>query len=241
MTPSGAVAGDRSAGEILRQAETALKRFGYSRIPSNVRETAVQPEFWVQEAGVPRRTFPVLVASGTDPAPPSDRLAEWIRGAQGARRPTKRAIVVVPTDVEADAEWQKVRETAPSPLDPELSILVLPPRPSGEDGPHWHEVVVSPKELLGLATGVVVGLFRRAHASEGSAQVDFSELLEILRSRFRVDVARSLQVENDEDALFILYHLAQRDSYAPGDPGPNLHAIVLRPAGPAARLPWFAA
>ncbi len=52
---------------------------------------------------------------------------------------------------------------------------------------------------------------------------------------------RSLGVKADEDALFLLYQLAQRDAYAPGEPGANLHLLVLKPTGPAARLPWFAA
>ena len=30
-------------------------------------------------------------------------------------------------------------------------------------------------------------------------------------------------------------------SYAPGDAGSNLHTLVLKPTGPAARLPWYAA
>ena len=240
MTPSDAVSGDRSAGEILRNAESALKRFGYSRIPSISREATVQPEFWVQEAGVPRRTFPVFVASGA-PVSPSDRVAEWIRGGHGGRQAAKRAIVVVPTDVAAEEEYAKIRRTGSSPIDPELSILVLPPRAASDEAPHWHEIVLAPKEVLRLATGVVVGLFRRAQSAEGSTQLDFSEMLEILRGRFRVDLARSLGVESDEDALFILYHLALRDAYAPGDPGANLHALVLRPTGPASRLPWFAA
>jgi hypothetical protein len=92
-----------------------------------------------------------------------------------------------------------------------------------------------------VATGVVVGLFRRAQALESSSQVDFEEMLALIRDRFGIDVPRSLNVASDEDALYVLYQLAQRDSYVPGDPGANLHMIVLRPTGPSARLPWFAA
>ena len=92
-----------------------------------------------------------------------------------------------------------------------------------------------------MGTGVVVGMFRRAQDSEGASPVDFEEMLGILKTRFGIDVHRSLGVSSDEDALFLLYQLALRDSYAPGDPGANLHLLVLKPTGPAARLPWFAA
>ena len=123
-----------------------------------------------------------------------------------------------------------------------MSVLVVP---AGErtdpTPPHFHLRIAEPAEILRLATGIVVGLFRRAQASDESGQIDFEELLGLLRQRFGVDVNRSLGVRSDEDALYLLYQLAQRDSYAPGDPGQNLHLLVLKPTGPAARLPWFAA
>jgi photosystem II stability/assembly factor-like uncharacterized protein len=43
----------------------------------------------------------------------------------------------------------------------------------------------------------------------------------------------SLPVRSVEGAV------GERDAYAPGDPGANLHLLVLKPSGPAARLPWF--
>jgi hypothetical protein len=236
MTTPDSVTGDRSAPEVLRQVETALKRFGYSRVPVASREASIQPEFWVQEAGVPRRTFPVFVESAS-----LQRLAAWVHAMQGPKSTSPRAIVVVPTDHAADEAWSQIKQSSPSTLDPELSILVLPTPKDLTEPPHWHTVVVTPKELLRLATGVVVGLFRRAHVGDAAAQVDFEEMLQILRDRFRVDLYRSLNVASDEDALFMLYQLAVRDTYAPGDPGANLHVLVLRPTGPAARLPWFAA
>jgi hypothetical protein len=240
MTTPDAITGDRSAGEILRQAESALKRFGYSRIPPVSRETAGQPEFWVQEAGVPRRTFPVFVEGPTQ-IPRSPRWAEWVGTTPGTPFPSRRAIVVVPTDVAAQEAWDHIKRTASPSLDPDLSILVLPGPAGAKAAAHWHEVVVQPRELLRLATGVVVGLFRRLQATEGAAQIDFEEMLSLLHERFRIDIHRSLNVTSDEDALFLLYQLAVRDSYAPGDTGSNLHLLVLRPTGPAARLPWFAA
>jgi hypothetical protein len=62
----------------------------------------------------------------------------------------------------------------------------------------------------------------------------------LLRSRFGVDIHRSLGVDGDGDALFLLYQLARRDGYAPNDGGATLHQVILQPSGPAARLPWFA-
>ena len=223
----------------LRSAETALKRLGYARIPPVVRDATVQPAFWVQEAGVPRRTFPVFVGAGG-----ADRSIEgvraWMTGNVPVAGGTGRAIVVVPSD--RDAEVARVRvEGAASPVDSELSILVVPAEPEAEGVAHWHAIVLPPREVLRIATGVVVGLFRRAEANDGPAQIDFSEMLDILRRRFRIDLRASLHVDADEDLLFMLYQLAQRDAYAPGDAASNLHSLVLRPTGPGARLPWFAA
>jgi hypothetical protein len=231
---------DSAPPERLREAENVLKRLGYSRIPPVVRDPALSAEFWVQESGVPRRTFPVFLAPAGD-SPDVANVSAWLSASGSARQAARRAIVVVASDGAAEETWNRVRASrAPTP-DPELSILVVPGRRSGGLEPHWHSVVLSPKEVLRLATGVVVGLFRRGESSDGSGRIDFEEMLEILRSRFRVDLFRSLNVESDEDALFMLYQLAQRDSYAPGDPAANLHMLVLKPTGPAARLPWFAA
>ena len=189
---------------------------------------------------MPRRTLPVYLQSD-ERAGSSRGLEEWIRLGSQQADTTPPAIVVVPTEREAEATWRRTRDPPDGSVDAELSILVVPSSKSGEDGPHWHTGVVPPKELLRLATGVVVGLFRRAHRLESSTQIDFEELLRLLEQRFRVDVRRSLGVTSDEEALFILYQLALRYSYAPGDPSGSLHMITLRPSGPAARLPWFAA
>jgi hypothetical protein len=223
-----------TADDRLRRAELALRRFGYAKIPAMRGAAGVEPAFWVQEPGVPRRTFPVFV-EGAGPA--AVAWDEYLRGTGSTRSPA-RAIVVVPTDRDAEDAYRRGQHTPTPGGDGEISILV---NPAGPPEAHWHAAIVAPRELLRLATGVVVGLFRRANQGEGAGQVDFEEMLGILRERFRVDVAGSLGVESDEDALFLLYQLALRDSYAPGDPGSNLHALVLRPSGPAARLPWFAA
>ncbi len=227
--------------DALRRAEAALRRLGYSRVPPASRDVPVEPAFWVQEAGVPRRTFPVFV-QGPAPDASVNRLFQWARASMAAPSESKRAIVVVPTDRAAEEAWASLRSSPKDDPSSELSILVLdPPHPGSDTEPRWHAGTLPQREILRLATGIVVGLFRRAQDSEGAGQLDFSELLGILRQRFGVDVHRSLGVESDEDALYILYQLAQRDSYAPGDAASNLHMLVLKPTGPGARLPWFAA
>jgi hypothetical protein len=225
----------RTVPDRVREAESTLRRLGYARVEPGTRDASAPPAFWVQEAGVPRRTFPVFV-------PPTGERGEagpWAGTAKpDPSRPSHRAIVVVGTDVAAEETWHQIASAGGAEIDSEVRILVLG---AGETvRPHWHAIVVDRATLLRLSTGVVVGMFRRAFASAGQSPVDFSELLEILRERFHLDVQRSLGVTSDEDALFLLYQLAQRDSYAPGDAASNLHSLVLKPTGPAARLPWFA-
>jgi len=229
--PTGTGREDR---DRVREAESTLRRLGYARIEPNVRDATAA--FWVQEAGVPRRTFPVFVPPAVD----APGRAPWggVPARRGRGGSTDRAIVVVGTDLAAEAAWNQIASTGDTEIDSEVRILVLGAEGLGR--PHWHAIVVDRRTLLRLSTGVVVGMFRRAFASGGQTPVDFSELLETLRERFHVDVQRSLGVTSDEDALFLLYQLAQRDSYAPGDAAANLHALVLKPTGPGARLPWFA-
>jgi hypothetical protein len=228
------------SADRLRTAESVLKRLGYSRVPATHRTPPGEPSFWVQEAGVPRRTFPVYV-------PPSGRVTveegidRWVSALGQARARPSRAILVVPTDAAAEEAWSRLARATGTTIDHEVSILVVPPSERGAETPHFHARLAEPKEILRVATGIVVGLFRRAQGAEGPGQVDFEELLGLLKGRFGIDVHRSLRVDSDEDALFVLYQLALRDAYAPGDPGANLHLLVLKPTGPAARLPWFAA
>jgi hypothetical protein len=227
-----------AAGERARDAENVLRRMGYSRVVPARREHVTEPSFWVQESGVPRRTFPVYVPAARGEVDAG--IDRWVEVARGTAQ-TRRAIFVVPNDTAAEAAWARLSKTPGSTIDHEVSILVVPSGPRADPPPHFHLRSVPPKEVLRLATGIVVGLFRRAQSSDGSSPVDFEEMLVHLRSRFGIDVQHSLGVQSDEDALFLLYQLALRDSYAPGDPGANLHLLVLKPTGPAARLPWFAA
>jgi len=217
-----------------------LKRLGYSRVPPVQRASPLEPSFWVQEAGVPRRTFPVFVPP-SDRVPPEEGIDRWVATLGEARARPARAIFVVPTDAAAEDAWARLGRKSGATIDHEVSILVVPPSDRVQEAPHFHLRVAEPREILRIATGIVVGLFRRAQSSEGPGQVDFEELLVLLRERFGIDVLRSLRVQSDEDALYLLYQLALRDSYVPGDPGANLHLLVLKPTGAAARLPWFAA
>ena len=230
-----------STPERARDAEAVLKKLGYAKVSNPRREPVVEPSFWVQESGVPRRTFPVFVPAG-EPSSVEAGIERWVAGVRGARPSQRRAIFVVPTDETAEEAWARFSRTAGhSAIDHEVSILVVPPSGRSDDVPHFHLRVAEPREILAISTGVVVGLFRRAASEEGGNPVDFEELLTLLTTRFGIDVHRSLGVRSDEDALFILYQLALRDSYAPGDAGSNLHTLVLKPTGPAARLPWYAA
>jgi hypothetical protein len=215
---------DAGEPEPIRAAEHALRRLGYDRVRAGA-PTPPDAAFWVRSIRGSDRLIRVLLAP---PAVPLD-----------AGDPHRASILVVPTGVEADAVWARLRSGAPSPPDPDLRILVL--RRSGAKGePYWHEGTVDRAEVLTLATGVLVGMLRQAAGGEEAGAVDFEDMLRVLKSRFHIDVARTLGVQSDEDALWMLYQIAHRFSYAPGDPGPNLHLLVLKPTGPAARLPWFA-
>ncbi len=229
------VPGDRS-----RNAESALRRLGFARVAKDRRTAEPDASFWVQEAGVPRRTFPVFVPARERPSL-SEGIDRWLQRDRPTGAATRRAIFVAPSDADAEAAWDRLAGTGPAAVEHDVSILVVPANAQAERVGHFALRRATPRELLRLATGVVVGLFRRSRDEDGNGSIDFAEMLQLLRARFGVDVHRSLGVTSDEDALFLLYQLAQRDTYAPGDAGSNLHLLVLKPTGPAARLPWFAA
>jgi hypothetical protein len=224
----------------LRDTEAVLRRLGYARVAPERKPGEPEASFWVQEAGVPRRTYPVFVPPG-ERAGLAERIDRWLAGSGRGGSAGRRAIFVAPNDVAADEAWAHLTQPGEPTIEHDVAILVVPPGDRAEAAPHFHLRKVAPRDVLRIATGVVVGLFRRSQAAEGSAQVDFEEMLVLIRRRFGIDVLGSLNVRSDEDALFVLYQLAHRDSYAPGDPGATVHLLVLRPTGPAARLPWFAA
>jgi hypothetical protein len=223
-----------------REAETVLRRLGYARVEPNRQPREPGASFWVQESGVPRRTFPVFVTA-TEPSSLAEGIDRWLERVGGGPSPPRRAIFVAPSDAAAEEAWDRLMQTDRAAMEHDVSILVVPPEPASERGGHFALRRVDVREILRLATGVVVGLFRHAREEEESGGIDFAEMLQILRARFGVDVHRSLGVRTDEDALYVLYQLAQRDTYAPGDAGASLHLLVLKPTGPAARVPWFAA
>jgi hypothetical protein len=228
-----------SSDERSRDAESALRRLGYARVAPSRRASEPGASFWVQESGVPRRTFPVFV-----PAREQVSLAEgidrWLERPAAAATAPRRAIFVAPSDSAAEEAWDRLSRTGRAAVEHDVSILVVPPETAAERAGHFALRRASAPEVLRVATGVVVGLFRRGRDEEGGGAIDFAEMLQLIRARFGIDVHRSLGVRSDEDALFVLYQLAQRDAYAPGDAGSNLHVLVLKPTGPAARVPWFA-
>ncbi len=234
--PSPPTSSSASDGRV-RAAETVLRRLGFSRARSVRGDSAARAAFWVEPPG-DRGPRPVYLVSG-DSADESTPKERWLPGIRSVR--ARRGIWVVPTDRVAEAVSAELRAQARPGDDEPPSILVVPPEPPAGESPHWYLASVSRSELLRLATGVVVGLFRRAQRDGGGNAVDFGEMLELLRRKFGVDPAASLGVDDDESALFLLYQLALRDTWAPGDGGANLHLLVLKPTGPAARLPWFAA
>lgn len=223
-----------------RDAETVLRRLGYAKVAPGRRAGEPEATFWVQESGVPRRTFPVFVPEQERPSL-AEGIDRWLESSPGQSPGPRRAIFVAPSDAAAEEAWDRLARTGRTTVDHDVSILVVPPAPDADRAAHFALRRAAPAELLRVATGVVVGLFRKARDEDGGGSVDFGELLALLRARFGIDVHRSLGVTSDEDALYLLYQLAQRDAYAPGDAGSNLHLIVLKPTGPAARLPWFAA
>lgn len=224
---------DSPSPDQVRHAEAALKKLGFSRVdPGN--GVMGKPDLWVQESGVPRRRFPVFLGDAAKALTPSDRVV-----ASGAD--ARRGIVVVADSRAAEEAWQRTRRGPAGAFDSEFSILVLPERSGAAASPYWHTGRLDRRDLLRLSTGIVVGLFRRAEGPDGGSPIDFAELLSLLKRRFGVDVTGTLGVSDDEDALFLLYQMAQRFSWAPGDGGASLHTLVLKPTGPAARLPWFAA
>ncbi len=232
--------GPGSAGtdhEIVAEAETALKALGYHRSRSAERPAEPSdPTFWVVYRQSRRPTIPVYVA-GAAWAPTG---APWTRPSPPEEADAPTPILVVPTDAAAESAWGEVPRATDRGASPRLRILVLRNAEGTGPSPHWHQVRIPPRDVLRLATGLVVGMYRRAFANVGSGDVDFGELLRSLRDDYHVDVHASLGVSSDEDALFVLYHLALRDTFAPGSIAANLHSVVANPTGPASRVPWFA-
>lgn len=223
--------------ELVREAEVALRDLGFPRARSSAAPAGGTPAFWVESRSARRRSIPVYVGRVGGLLPSMMPPATATPDAEADLAPT---ILVVPTDAAAESAWSLVPQNRELLAPAKIRILVLRDPGGTSRAPHWHLVTVPPTEVLRLATGIVVGMYRRAFAGEGAGDVDFAELLGVLRAQYHVDVQKSLGVQSDEDALFVLYHLALRDSFAPGNIAGNLHSIVANPTGPASRVPWFA-
>jgi len=217
----------------VREAEAALRDLGYHRTRSSGPRPLPTPSFWVHGPRSRTGSIPVYVNRPEGALPAG-------APANGPEAETHAAILVVPTDAAAESAWRLLPSSPGAPSPTKLSILVLRDPRGNSRAPHWHLLVAPPKEVLRLATGIVVGMYHRAFAGQAGGDIDFGELLATLRAQYHVDVQKSLGVESDEDALFILYHLALRDTFAPGNIAGNIHSIVANPTGPASRIPWFA-
>jgi hypothetical protein len=237
MAPSPARSPSLTDEELVREAEAALQELGFSKARSAGHRPPPAPSFWVISPRTRRRSIPVYV----DPA--GAMVPGVMPAADATPDPDAEVIppiLVVPTDAAAESAWSLVPKTRGLPAPTKLRILVLRDPKGRGRAPHWHLVTVAPREVLRIATGIVVGMYRRAFSGAGAGDIDFGELLGTLRQEYHIDVQRSLGVQSDEDALFVLYHLALRDTFAPGNIAGNLHSIVANPTGPAARIPWFA-
>ncbi|MCI4353043.1 MAG: hypothetical protein L3K14_06610 [Thermoplasmata archaeon] len=237
MSPSAPRAPSATDDELVREAEAALRNLGFTRARSTSHRPTPAPSFWVQGPSAHRRSIPVYVDRAGAALPAMMLPAD---ASPDRENDFTQSILVVPTDAAAESAWGLVPKTGAVPAPAQVRILVLrDPKGTGHS-PHWHLAAVPPREVLRLATGIVVGMYRRAFSGAGHGDVDFSALLGTLRDEYHIDVPRSLGVQSDEDALFILYHLALRDTFAPGNIAGNLHSIVANPTGPASRIPWFA-
>lgn len=258
--PSAASSGTSSAGSSGHDPQEreallgTLTRLGFAAVaPPSLATPPVRADLWVSPSGRHRLVAPVFVESSSADTP-GERAEELVaRWSQGFRQdplsaPGASILVVGSEEV---AELTGSRMTASTPVPPSLAIsrtriLVQPRGPgaaAGESKPHWHRLRVPPKVLLMLATGALIGL---AHQSQADGEdgngvpIDVEGMFRALRSTFLIDVEGSMGVSREEDAMFLLYQLALRETYAPGDQGASLHELVNDPKSPAARLPWFA-
>jgi hypothetical protein len=150
---------DRVGGvaDRSRDAEAVLKKLGYSRVAPTRRDPSPDAVFWVQESGVPRRTFPVFIPpAGRRPL--EERIDRWVAGARGDRSGHYRAIFVVPNDDEADEAWARLGSTSGAVIDHEVSILVVPSGGKPSAPPHFHLRIAEPREVLRLAPGLKIAV-----------------------------------------------------------------------------------
>ncbi len=234
-----------------RTLQRVLESLGYrlEGLPSGRRVPGA--DFWVHTPGFPPRALPVfssLAEGSRPPEAPGSLASRWAAGVREARpEPPWGTILVVEGEENARRLGEDLSRTSPEP-DPLAPFFarILIRDPSALEGQkvswRWARRKVNGRELLTLATGTLVGLAQRslAESPEEGFNVDLVGMLRELKGTLLVDLEGSLGVESTEDALFLLYQLAQRYGYAPGAQGGDLHELLVRAQGPASRLPWFA-
>lgn len=253
----------RSSGAPIRTPEEErqallqiLQKMGFSLTRSEAHGAAGEAEadLWVRPPGTKSLVAPVFVEASSPGSPEAraERLvSRWTHGLRTtAPRIPRASILIVTSDQSAEIAGQRLVATSPVPLPETVSrtrILVNPSREAEpEASPHWHRLRLPPRVVLMLATGTLLALAERAEKAQtagdegGGGVIDVEGMFRELRRTFNVDVEGSLGVTREEDAMFLLYQLALRETYAPGDQGASLHELVNDPKGPAARLPWFA-
>ncbi len=230
--------------------QRVLEGMGFRPESPRAGRPAAEADFWVRAPGTPGRKLPVfssLKDRATAPEGPAALLARWSRGLRSAGAPTPWGSILVVDGDEAARHVVEGLTEGPAPVDRFerffVRILVRSPGSPEDSRAHWRweHHKVRGAELLTLATGTLLGLAQRSRAEGGEEglTVDLPGMVRELKGTLLVDLEGSLGVESTEDALFLLYQLAQRHGYAPGDQGGSLHELIAQPQSPAARLPWF--
>lgn len=234
----------------LQELLQTLVRMGFSWV-QDLPTPRAHADLWVRPPGKSASAYPVFVEprSPTSADARADELvSRWSDGFRvGAPGAGGSSILVVESDASAELAGRKLLDSAPTPqsLTVSRTRILVHPRKKGVPEvapPHWHRMRLPPRTLLILATGTLVGLAQRTQGSgeASGVPIDVEGMMRALRRTFLVDIEGSLGVQREEDAMFLLYQLALKETYAPGDQGASLHELVNDPKGPAARLPWFA-
>lgn len=232
-------------GRLRTIAQTLLK-MGYPPVASVASGARREVDLWVVREGGSVQLPVYISPASTGPRVEEEAAAlirRWSEGNRTAEVALTPSILVVSNDMAASAAARNLFETSPisaPATTTTAAILVVPPE---EGRPHWHRYILPPRQVLTLATGTILGLTLRQGSinpeGEGGPNLDFAAMLHHLKFTLHVDVEGSLGVTSEEDALFMLYQLAIRYGYAPGDHGSSLHMLTLKPSSPASRVPFY--
>lgn len=239
---------------------TTLQKLGFAPTTRRGPSPWDGADLWVRSSRN-RSVLPVLV-EGIQPPSHEERtrqlLERWSTGLRLTGSPSQESSSILVVDSDSSAELASLGMVSASPVPLSLAVsrtrILVHPRRSGEaaaasapaSAPHWHRLRLPPRVVLMLATGALVGLAERAQGegSEegggGAVPIDVEGMFRALRQVFSIDIEGSFGVTREEDAMFLMYQLALKETYAPGDQGASLHELVNNPKGPGARLPWFA-